>query len=118
MVGRVPSLLGLLGRALPDLNYAFLPLRRALGTCAETEVAREVYARLSPTDFSRGVLAPNPTKLAVLPVRGVDWSDLGSPGRVLDLRRRLATPREEISRPAVLVSGAACLTRGLAREGR
>jgi mannose-1-phosphate guanylyltransferase len=94
MVGRVASLLGLVRRTLPDLTYALLPLRRVLGTRAEAEVARAVYDRLSVTDFSRDVLTPTTEHLVVLPVRGVGWSDLGSPDRVREIRRSMATSRE------------------------
>jgi hypothetical protein len=33
-------------------------------------------------DFPRTVLAAAPQVLAVLPVKGVKWSDLGNPARV------------------------------------
>jgi mannose-1-phosphate guanylyltransferase len=106
MVGRVASLLGLIGRTLPDLSRAFLPLRRFLGTRVEAAVAQGVYHGLPSTDFSRGVLGPSPADLAVLPVRGVEWSDLGNPDRVLALRQRMAAPWEEIAPPPVLVTAA------------
>jgi mannose-1-phosphate guanylyltransferase len=92
MVGRVASLLGLIDRALPDLTRAFLPLRQVLGTHVEAAVAETVYHRLPPTDFSRGVLGPNHEHLAVLPVREVDWSDLGRPERVLARRGTMVAP--------------------------
>jgi len=55
----------------------------------EAEAARSVYARIPPIDFSSQVLAARPASLAVLPVSGVAWNDLGNPGRVLaTLRQR------------------------------
>ena len=47
------------------------------------------YARLAPVDFSSEILSARPGALALLPVRGVVWSDLGSPERVLMTRQRL-----------------------------
>ena len=45
-------------------------------------MADEVYASLSSVDFSRDILQVRPEHLAVLPVTGVAWNDLGSPERV------------------------------------
>ncbi len=106
MVGRVASLLGLIDRALPDLSQAFLPLRQFLGTPVEAAVAEAVYHRLPSADFSRGVLAPNPALLAVLPVRGVEWSDLGHPERVLARRGTMPAPWAEVTPPRGLATAA------------
>jgi hypothetical protein len=59
------------------------------------------------TDFSRRVLGESPAQLAGLPVRGVEWSDLGSPDRVLALRRRTAVPWDELAAGSALVVGVA-----------
>lgn len=89
MVARVAAFLGLIRRTLPALDDAFRPVRAAVGTTAEADAAREVYARLSPLDFSVEVLARNPRHLAVLPVTGIKWTDLGQPRRVLVVLRAL-----------------------------
>ncbi|HSE94942.1 MAG TPA: sugar phosphate nucleotidyltransferase [Methylomirabilota bacterium] len=107
MIGRVAVLLDLIGRTLPDLGRAFRPLRRTRGTPGEAAVARAIYRRLPSTDFSRRVLGESPAQLAVLPVRGVEWSDLGSPDRVLALRRRTAVPWDELAAGPALVAGVA-----------
>ena len=44
--------------------------------------------RLRPTNFSKEILETHPERLAVLPVSGVGWTDLGDPRRVLDMRRQ------------------------------
>jgi hypothetical protein len=49
-----------------------------------------LYARLGDVNFSRTVLGTQPADLAVLPVRGVDWSDLGLPDRVVHATLRKA----------------------------
>jgi mannose-1-phosphate guanylyltransferase len=75
--------------ALPTLAADFEPLRGRVGTAWEDEAARAVYGRLATTDFSRGVLQSRPEGLAVLPVTGIGWNDLGEPSRVLATRREL-----------------------------
>lgn len=52
MVAPVAASLGLIGRTLPALDAAVRPIRAAVGTAAEADAAREVYARLSPLDCS------------------------------------------------------------------
>ena len=73
-------------RALPALADAFGPLRALSGTARESEAARIAYARLDPTDFSRDVLERCPERLAVLPVTGIAWTDLGDPARASHAR--------------------------------
>lgn len=107
MVGRVASLLDLIDHALPDLARALQPLRRVLRTHAEASVAETVYDRLPPADFSREVLGRNPEHLAVLPVRGVEWSDLGHPERVLARRGAMPAPWAEVAPPRGLATAAA-----------
>jgi hypothetical protein len=41
-----------------------------------------VYAGLAPVDFSKFVLQAASERLAVVPVRGVGWNDLGDPTRL------------------------------------
>jgi mannose-1-phosphate guanylyltransferase len=107
MVGRVTALLDLIGRTLPGLVRDFHPLGRMLGTPGEAAAARALYDRLPSADFSRSVLGGSPDRLAVLAVRGVEWSDLGSPDRVLALRQQLAEPWTELVAGPELVAGAA-----------
>lgn len=89
MVARVAALLDLARSACPDLLAAFDAIRPALGTEREADAIDEVYRRLPAVDFSREVLSARPGRLALLPVGGVVWSDLGSPERVHATRRRL-----------------------------
>lgn len=83
MVARAPALLTLIRRAIPDLYYAFAAVTPALDTLMENEAIRTLYSRIPSTNFSRRALAGHPANLAVLPVSGVRWSDLGNPRRVL-----------------------------------
>jgi len=76
-------------RATPELFDAFAPIRTRLGTPWEDDAARAVYGRLSSTDLSRHVFQASVESLAVLPVSGVGWNDLGDPARVQATRERI-----------------------------
>jgi mannose-1-phosphate guanylyltransferase len=86
MVGTVEAFLAAIACALPALFGALDHVGAAFGASAETEAVRAVYGALPAADFSRDVLTPGAGRLAVMPVRGVAWSDLGSPDRVLRAR--------------------------------
>lgn len=89
MVGQPSTLLGLFLTALPGLYVAFNKIRPVVGTTFEEETIERLYADLRPTGFSEQVLAECPVNLAVLPVRGVEWNDLGEPQRVMDTMARV-----------------------------
>jgi mannose-1-phosphate guanylyltransferase len=91
MVGRVSTLLALIRLTAPDLHRSFAEIAGTLGTLGETPALERLYRGLPPVDFSRQVLSARPDHLAVLPVRGVHWNDLGDPERVLATRRRART---------------------------
>jgi mannose-1-phosphate guanylyltransferase len=84
MVGQLSTLIGLFLIALPELYLAFNKIRTVIGTTFEEKTIERLYAGLRSTGFSERVLAEHPVNLAVLPVRGVEWSDLGEPRRVMD----------------------------------
>ena len=89
VVARPSTLEQLIRRATPELYEAFAPLRVRLGTPWEEDRARAVYGRLPSTDLSRHVFQACAESLAVLPVSGVGWTDLGDPGRVHEAQARL-----------------------------
>lgn len=84
MVGQLSTLLGLFIIALPDLYIAFKKIQATLGTTFEDQTIERLYADLHPVNFSKRVLVEHPVNLAVLPVHGIEWSDLGEPRRVMD----------------------------------
>jgi mannose-1-phosphate guanylyltransferase len=92
IVGRVPTLLAMIRRAVPELWSLFERLRPRADAWVEDAVVRELYARLPAVNFSSRVLASNPAALAVLPIAGVEWSDWGTPSRVLATLGRLGRP--------------------------
>ena len=89
IVARVPALLALIRSATPDLCDDLHGIGPALGTPSEAAAVEAIYASLTPADFSREILSARPGRLAILPVGGVVWSDLGSPDRVRMTRQRL-----------------------------
>lgn len=89
IVGRVSTLLALVIIAKPSLSSSFAALRPVLGTDKEQSKAKTLYTELQSVDFSSEILAKVPINLAVLAVHGVEWSDLGEPGRVIETLSRL-----------------------------
>jgi hypothetical protein len=82
MVGCLGAFLDLFTGTVPMLWEAFAPPRASLGGLGEVHTARQVYAGLAVVDFSKFVLQAAPERLAVVPVRGVGWNDLGDPTRL------------------------------------
>lgn len=104
MVGRVSTMLALIRLSVPDLFRSFADIAGTLGTVGELSALERLYCGLPSVDFSRHVLTARPDTLAVLPVRGVHWNDLGDPERVLATRRRTqAMPMREPMRQLVPV---------------
>ncbi len=89
LISRVPALLDLISTTLPDVSREFLNLVPTFSTASEASAVEMLYAALPVIDFSDAVLARCPANLAVLPVTGVEWSDLGEPLRVLTTITRL-----------------------------
>lgn len=89
IVAHPATLQSLIRTAVPALHEAFAPLRARVGTLWEDEAARAVYGRLGSVDFSKQVLQRHPVGLAVLPVTGLAWNDLGDPARVRATQERV-----------------------------
>lgn len=82
MVGRVAAFLHLIRNAANELYAKFVAVKSELSTANEKYAMDAVYLNLRDSNFSREVLQARPKDLAVIPVRGSKWSDLGSPRRV------------------------------------
>ena len=89
IVAQPSTLEDMIRRATPELFDAFAPIRARLGTPWEDDAARAVYGRLPSTDLSRHVFQACSGSLAVLPVSGVGWNDLGDPARVQATQERI-----------------------------
>lgn len=89
LVAQLPVLLLLMRKVFPQLSASFDNLRLMIGTGNESAAVEAIYGAISAQDFSHEVSARCPNNLAVLPVAGVEWSDLGRPRRVLEALRRV-----------------------------
>lgn len=86
-------------RAVPGLVAAFAGVDSRLNTPWEEDGLRRLYSRLPSTDFSKEVLTMCPAKLAVLPLNGVGWNDLGEPRRVMTTLARIGMHPEWAKEP-------------------
>jgi len=99
IVGNIKRLIALIARALPDLHGAFRAIERTLGTSFERKAIECLYRDLPAANFSYEVLQNAFSSMAVLPVTGLEWSDLGTPDRLLAVLKRIE--RESVPRPSV-----------------
>jgi mannose-1-phosphate guanylyltransferase len=94
VVARVGALKALGRRCAPDVTARLSRLEALAGRDGEAGGVERAYARMRAADFSREVLERAAEALVVLPVRGVLWSDWGTPERVVRTLRRIgASPR-------------------------
>ncbi len=103
MVGNVETIWNLGRRLIPKMMDLFERLGNAIGTTKEPDILRTIYAQMPRLDFSRDLLAHAPGDTAVMEMKGVWWSDWGSPGRIVDTLTRLgagSTPPAEHLRAA------------------
>jgi mannose-1-phosphate guanylyltransferase len=81
MVGHVEAYLRIVQAALPDLLNMLRSARMWAGE--ETHIKNSLYKRVPSLSFSHRVLSAEASKLAVLRLNDVGWSDLGDPGRAV-----------------------------------
>jgi mannose-1-phosphate guanylyltransferase len=89
VVARVRTLLQVFEDKLPQLSHAFVRVLPALETEYERQAIERLYIGLQPANFSQRILANSGLNLVVLPVLGLQWSDLGDARRVMDILCRL-----------------------------
>lgn len=75
-VADIRALLDLFARALPRLYISFAQLLPMSGSPSESGAVERLYADLPSATFSETILSEFCSKLAVLPVAGVDWRRL------------------------------------------
>lgn len=108
MVGKVDTLWNLGRRMLPTMMDFFERLSKVIDTPKEPEVLRAIYERMPNLNFSRDLLARVSGETAVMEMKGVGWSDCGSPARVMEILTRLGRgprPLVEHLRAAVAEEG-------------
>ena len=54
--------------------------------CFDAKALEEGYAAMRPSSFSRDVLQAGVQSLGVFPLKGVAWSDIGTPDRLAAMR--------------------------------
>lgn len=87
-VARLPVLWHLMKGVFQELSVPFESLHARIGTESERKVVEAIYETIPGLDFSHEVLSKCSNNIAVLPTLGVEWSDLGKPGRVIAALQR------------------------------
>ncbi len=83
MIGRVSAFLDMIRRSVPCLIASFESMWAAVQPGMEEAALSELFSSIPACDFSDAVLSVCPSDLAVFPVEGLGWTDLGEPERVL-----------------------------------
>jgi mannose-1-phosphate guanylyltransferase len=104
---KAKTLLELARKVTPVLHRSFQPILISVGTPAETKAVEDVYRKIEPVNFSKGLLEAcsmrHSSHLGVLPVRGVLWSDWGSEQRIKMILRTM-NPMTSSSKSQVVPS--------------
>jgi len=89
MIFKARTMVDLVCRAAPQMYRFFGQILDAIGTAGETDAVNDAYRRLEAVNFSKGLLesfsVEYASRLMVLPVRGVYWSDWGSEHRIMSV---------------------------------
>jgi len=94
MAARVSTLISLIMVAMLELYASFSKIRGLLGIAREPGGLERLYGRIQTASLSSEVLERYPINLNVLPVHGVEWSDLGEPQRVMAVLSHLGVHPE------------------------
>jgi mannose-1-phosphate guanylyltransferase len=85
MVGAVGAFIGIIQRTLPNLLACFESLWATTAPGREHRALDSLYLDVPAANFSDEVLSARPSDLVVMRARGLGWTDLGEPGRVLSM---------------------------------
>ena len=88
MIGAVGAFIDMIRHALPNLLACFESMWATTTPGMEDEALRDLYLKVPATNFSDEVLSGRPSDLVVIRARGLGWSDLGEPRRVLSMLRQ------------------------------
>jgi mannose-1-phosphate guanylyltransferase len=89
LVGKATTFIRAGQEAAPEVSDRLIRLTPHLGTEGEAAALHQAYALMPRVNFSRSVLEPCPSFLAVSVLPRVTWSDLGSPRRVFQMLRHV-----------------------------
>ena len=95
LVCRAASLLQVMCAALPELLACAALLRRFIGTDWEQTITAEIYRTVPSLNFSASILTRQTSRLALLALRGISWSDWGTKERIL----QTFSQHPELTRP-------------------
>jgi mannose-1-phosphate guanylyltransferase len=88
LVGKAATFLRAGREAVPDVDARLTSAEPFFGTEDEAPALHQAYALMPRASFSRAVLEPCPSFLAVSAIPRVVWSDLGTPRRVFEVLER------------------------------
>jgi mannose-1-phosphate guanylyltransferase len=89
MAADIEALLALFARTTPHIHQALTRGRAGFDEVREDDMIGQIFTDLPSVGFSEAILTACPSDFAVLPVRDVEWSDLGEPRRVMAAMSRL-----------------------------
>jgi mannose-1-phosphate guanylyltransferase len=85
MVGAVSAFIDILQQTLPNLLACFEAFWATTAPGMTDKVLSGLYLRVPAASFSKEVLSAHPAGLTVMRARGLGWTDLGEPARVLSM---------------------------------
>ena len=102
MIFKAKTMVDLVCRAAPQLHRVFANILEAIGTPHEVQTINVAYRQIEAMNFSKGLLenfsVVHTSRLMVLPVRDVYWSDWGLEQRIV--RSLKKTGSQELRRGA------------------
>jgi mannose-1-phosphate guanylyltransferase len=84
IVAKVETLWWLGWCCFPLIMHLFEQLQGVIGTAAEDSMLDTIYRIMPARNFSRALLQRVPSRMAVMELSGVLWSDWGKPERVAE----------------------------------
>ncbi len=92
MIFKAKAMLDLVCQAAPQMYRFFGQILEAIGTAGEMDAVNHAYRHMETVNFSKGLLETfsmeHASRLMVLPVRGVHWSDWGSEQRIMSVLQK------------------------------
>lgn len=88
LVAKASTLIDVGRQALPSLHEWLSRISLFAGSASEPWAIQQAYTLAPKLDFSRHILEPCPSRLAVHPLPPLIWSDWGTPERVIRSLRR------------------------------
>ena len=71
-------------KLFPDMMKLFVRLKDAIGTSHEAAMLRAIYKAMPEHNFSADLLTYVSDNIAVMPMKGILWSDWGRAERIAD----------------------------------